>query len=132
MKYKSIVLLIIFLVLTIPLHSQQNIKVKFEDPGLEQAIRKTIDKPSGDIYASELKGLKELDGEDFNIISLKGIEYCTSLEELYLSNNQIGDLSPLIGLSSLKAIWIYRNPLSGVTKNDIIPKLKKNGVKVEY
>jgi hypothetical protein len=56
-----------------PLPAQEDIKVVFEDPGLEGAIRVAINKPTGDIYVGELKKMKTLKAEFHKIKSLKWI-----------------------------------------------------------
>jgi len=132
MKYKSIVLIVILLCLTIPLQARGDFKVEFEDTDLEKVIRTAINKPSGDIYASELMELKKLDAGSDGIISINGIEYCSSLEKLYLDDNQISDLSPLAGLTSLEALILIGNPLNDEAINDIIPLLREHGAVVYY
>jgi len=132
MKYKSIVFIAILLVSTIFLITCNESKIEFVDPGLEQAIREAIDKPSGGIYDSELKELKELKAAGWDIKSLKGIVLCTSLEVLRLSNNKINDLSPLARIQTLKLLIYGNNPLNQESKNSIIPLLRENGVDVRY
>jgi len=154
MKYKSIILIVILLAITIPLQAQEDIKVEFEEPGLEKAIRKAINKPSGDIYASELEEIKELNAEQLEIKSLKGIEHCITIENLCLASNQISDISPLAGLTSLEKLQLginkisdisplinintlevvdlWDNPLNEEAKNIIIPKLKEKEIEVIY
>jgi len=130
MKYKSMVLIVILLVLTIFLTTCGESKVEFDDPGLEQAIREAINKPFSDISARELKELKKLDAAWNEIISLIGIENCTSLEWLDLRNTHINDLSPLVNLNFLRVLYLKGNPLNEESKNNIIPKFEKNGVLV--
>lgn len=117
MRYRSAALLVILLALTIPISTQEDIKVEFEDPGLEEAIREAIKKPSGDIYASELKELKEFSGGNWNEIKyLGGIEHCTSLEGLDLIGNKISDLSPLAGLASIQVLYLDNNKIIDISR----------------
>ena len=58
--------------------------VVIPDSGLQAAIREALNKPQGDIYASELAWLRELDAASRGIQDLQGLEYCTSLEALGL------------------------------------------------
>ena len=74
--------------------------VTFPDPNLEAAIRETLNKPSGPIYASELAGLGSLSAVDRGIENLSGLQYCTNLTWLDLGFNQIGDVSPLANLTN--------------------------------
>jgi Leucine-rich repeat (LRR) protein len=115
MKSRSVILLIILLALTIPIFTQEDIEVEFEDPGLEQAIREAINKPSGDIYADDLKELKKLNAAMSNIESLRGIEYCNSIELLILMHNQISDISALAGLTSLLKLSLNNNRISNIS-----------------
>jgi len=95
--------------------------VNFPDPNLEQAIRETIDKPTGDIYSSDLVGLTELYASERGISNLTGLEHCTNLEYLDLGGNQISDISALAMLTKLQVAVLWDNqivdttPLSGLT-----------------
>ena len=97
------------------------IAVHFPDPNLEAVIRETINKPAGDIYASELLGIHTLWAIERGITDLTGMEYCENIEHLVLSINQISDISPLSGLTSLQILYLPKNqisdisPLSGLT-----------------
>jgi len=75
--------------------------VTFRDPNLEAAISRAIGKPTGDIYQSDLETLTELYASGRDIEDLSGLEYCTSLTWLSLDRNQISDLTPHSGLTSL-------------------------------
>jgi Leucine-rich repeat (LRR) protein len=76
--------------------------VVFLDGNLEAAIRYALNKPAGEaITATELAGLTELDAAQRGISNLSGIEYCTELTNLYISYNQISDISPLVDNSGL-------------------------------
>ncbi|HIJ65016.1 MAG TPA: hypothetical protein HPP77_03625, partial [Candidatus Hydrogenedentes bacterium] len=100
--------------------------VTFADANLEAVIRVAITKPTGDIYASELAGLTELDARDSDIGSLSGIEYCTGLADLDLDSNAIIDVSPLNTLVNLTTLDLYFNqiadigPLSGLTNLSVL------------
>jgi len=100
--------------------------VTFPDANLEAAIRVTISKPSGYIYASDLSGLADIDLSTKGIINLSGLEYCTALTGLSLNSNQISDLTPLAGLTNLGHLNLEYNrinnltPLAGLTKLTIL------------
>ena len=74
------------------------------EPALAAAIREQL----GDGYGwSELQqGLTTLDASGRGIQSLAGLEYCTNLEILNLSNNQISELSPLSALTKLTTLYL--------------------------
>jgi hypothetical protein len=88
--------------------TQQQI-VTFPDPQLEAAIREAINKPSGDIYSSELEGIVDLDASIRWIQDLDGLEYCSNLERLDLSWNRIISISPLRDLYSLRDLCLNQN-----------------------
>jgi hypothetical protein len=87
----------------------------FPDPSLRGAIRAAINKPTGDIYQSDLDALTALIADGLDIADLTGLQYCTSLTALYLGNNQINDISPLAGLTSLTSLRIYENQISNIS-----------------
>ena len=95
--------------------------VTFPDPNLEAAIRSAINKPTGDIYQSDLSSLTQLIANYAGIVDLTGLEYCTSLTNLSLAGNQIDNISRLSGLTSLDWVQLPANkigdisPLSGLT-----------------
>lgn len=93
-----------------------NIIVNFPDANLENVIRETISKPTGDIYAEDLCELVVLDAISKDITSIEGLQFCFNLVSLDLCVNKIIDISPLQSLTS-----IYLLDLTGNTINDITP-----------
>jgi hypothetical protein len=92
--------------------------VNFPDAGLQAAIRAAINKPTGDIHASDLTVLTALDAHNmYNqwISNLSGIEYCTNLTSLQLYENHITDLTPLAGLNKLTLLYLDHNIISSLT-----------------
>ncbi len=95
--------------------------VSFPDSNLEQAIRDAIDKPTGDIYESDLTTLTCLSADTRDILDLTGLEYCAALTDLDLDDNQIVNISPVSGLTNLTRLYLYGNqivdisPVSGLT-----------------
>jgi WD40 repeat protein len=101
-------------------------EVIFTDPNLEAAIRESIGRPDGTIYASDLKELTRLEAKEKSIADITGLEYCSNLEYLNLISNHITDLSPLSKLTRLKTLYLDDNqiadisPLAGLTSlNDL-------------
>ena len=95
--------------------------ISFPDPNLEQVIRDAINKQTGDIYKSDVFGIYNLSADAAGISSIEGLQYLENLESLYLTNDQISDLTPLANLTNLKDIGMWNNqisdisPLSGLT-----------------
>lgn len=92
-----------------------NQKVIFEDKELEDIIRQEIKKPKGDLYKSDVEGIKTLYPAFNTIESLKGIEHLTNLKVLEVHKNNIRDLSPISNLKNLKVLSISDNPISDIS-----------------
>ncbi len=89
--------------------------VNFPDPRLEAAVRSAIDKPEGDILASEVAGLETLIAREKGISDITGLEYFVSLRTLTLHRNLITDIAPLAELTSLRTLKIHYNRISDLT-----------------
>lgn len=93
----------------------------FADIGLENAVRDTIGKTSGDILKSDVAGLTELDAGKRGIASIEGIQNLAGLKTLWLYDNSISDITPLQGLTGLETLGLCNNqvrdagPVSGMT-----------------
>lgn len=90
--------------------------ISFPDAYFEQAVRNGINKPNGDIYASDVNQITEFyaDGID-SIESIEGIQYFTQLQNLNLYSNQISDISPLSGLINLTQLGLQINQISDIS-----------------
>jgi Leucine-rich repeat (LRR) protein len=73
-----------------------------------------LNKSSGGIYSGELAALTFLNLGGLNISSITGLQYCTSLETLYLYNNNVTDLTPLQNLTTLKQLLASSNPVGSI------------------
>ncbi len=69
---------------------------------------------------------------DNQISDLTPLQGLTSLTKLYLPENCISDLFPLLGLSVLVYLDLDYNPLSATAIKDQIPQLRDNGVGVAF
>jgi len=73
----------------------------FPDPNLEAVIRENLNKPESPIYMADMETIIILEAQDRDISDLTGLEFCTNLQELQLSQNNISDLSPVASLTKL-------------------------------
>ena len=83
--------------------------------GLEAAIREAIGKPTGDIYNTDLEGMKYLDASGRSISNLEGIQNCVDLEWIELGDNEIIDISALSSLTNLKALGLKNNQIVDIS-----------------
>ena len=67
--------------------------VSFTDSNFEAVVRLAIEKPTGDIFTSDLSTLEMLDVDAKKIGSLDGLSYFTNLKALYCNDNP--DLSSI-------------------------------------
>jgi hypothetical protein len=93
--------------------------VNFPNPDIEVAIRKAIEKPTGNIYDTDLIGLKRLSVYIFETSpTIEGLQYCVDLEYLALlyafekGSYYCYDIGPLSGLTNLTEINLV---LLGIT-----------------
>lgn len=89
--------------------------VNIPDIMLEMSIRYAIDKPTGDLYASDIGSLHYLYTSSFGITCLTGLEYAIGLRDLSLGNNLISDLSPLSNLINLRYLNLHNNLFSDLS-----------------
>ncbi|MBP8128736.1 MAG: leucine-rich repeat domain-containing protein [Candidatus Hydrogenedentes bacterium] len=91
--------------------AQGAVIVEFSDRGLEERVRDTIDKPTGDILDTDLLYLTYLDARESAISDLTGLEYCVNLLHLNLRHNHVRDLQPIARLTKLDSCYLTRNGL---------------------
>ncbi len=89
--------------------------VAFPDPGLEEAIRSHVSKPSGDIFSSDVDTIRYFMAVEAGISDLSGMEYLTSLASAQLGNNSIADLAPLGHLENLVGLYLNANQVSDLS-----------------
>jgi Leucine-rich repeat (LRR) protein len=90
-------------------------KIVFKDPKLEEAIRNRLDKPSGDIYKSDLEKLDWLVLDGGGIIDLSGIEYCVNLTQLTVRYNEVTDIAPVAALTKIENLYIEYTPVQDIS-----------------
>lgn len=96
-------------------------QVIFPDTNLEATVRNTLfiervrrkdeallKKPlAEEITAAEFGKFTIMEAVGKNITSLHGLKCCTNLKDLYLSDNQISDISPLASLGKLTVLSFF-------------------------
>ena len=88
--------------------------VIWDDPNLEKAARGYLHF-KGDLSVANAAKVKKLELKKANIHSINALRYFTGLEELYLSDNLIEDLSPLKDLDKLYRIHLENNFVSDLS-----------------
>lgn len=91
--------------------------VDFPDANLEAAIRTAIGKPTGDIYNTDLVGVgfDTLSAPGAGIVNLEGLQYCVDLMNVDLSDNAVGDFSPLATLTQMTYLSLVNTTLCDLT-----------------
>ena len=100
---------------------------------IDTAIRKSLDKETGEITEADLAMVTKLDLANKDIVDLAALAGMTELEFLNLNGNWIIDLAPLAGLTKLKVLGLTDNritdpaPLAAMTA---LKDLRLNGNKI--
>jgi Leucine-rich repeat (LRR) protein len=103
--------------------TEADLSITFADTSLETVVRSNINKPTGDIFLSDVTELKSFDAHGSDIVNLNGIEYLIELTELNLGDNRISDLSPLSSLTNLTWLLLEGNPLGDMSALSGLNKL---------
>jgi|TARA_B100001971_G_scaffold212606_1_gene243262 hypothetical protein len=82
---------------------------------IERVIRQVLNKPKGALTAADLKKVKALDLQGFNLTDITPLAKLTELERLMLSYNKVQDLKPLKGLTKLKRLHMGENQITDIT-----------------
>jgi uncharacterized protein (TIGR03067 family) len=96
----------------------------FADKNLEQAVRRFLHDPEGELTLEKLQTVSSLDGSGKNISKLDGLEKCKNLLEIKLSKNQIVDLAPLKELSNLQSLDLSANKIADISALKGLTKLQ--------
>ena len=120
--------------LTIILSDTVLSEVKLPDPNLRAVVETLLGKASGaTITTADMARLTHLHARNIDISDLTGLESATNLTYLSLNDNNISDISPLVGntgLGSRDHVHLWGNPLSNLSLNAHIPALRDRGVRV--
>jgi len=95
--------------------------VGFQDPGLETAVRESLNKPAGAITREDIKGLQQLDASQRNIADLARLEFAINLVSLNLAGNRIESIREIENLQNLKYLNLAHNHI-----RDISPLVKNS------
>src|SRR5882724_6921050 len=85
--------------------------VSIPDPGLEAAIRETLQKPDGPLTGQDMLSLTTLTAISRNISNVQGLENAHNLAFLNLESNQLASISFSAGLTNLSFLDLGLNPL---------------------
>ncbi|AEY67298.1 Ig-like domain-containing protein [Clostridium sp. BNL1100] len=102
--------------------------VYIADPNLEKAVRSAISKPTGDILKSDMLKITYLNAKYLDIVSLEGIQYAKNLFMLYLTDNQVGDISQLSELTNLQYLFLNYNNIKSLIPLEKLSKLYMLGL----
>ncbi|MEE8374162.1 MAG: leucine-rich repeat domain-containing protein, partial [Dehalococcoidia bacterium] len=96
--------------------------ITFPDSNLELAVRRAIyeqlGKQTNDIRQSDLEQLTSLfdmGSSRGEIHNLYGLENCINLQQLFLYQNSIDDISPLSGLTELTTLILAGNEVTDIS-----------------
>ena len=77
---------------------------------IEKAIRKELNKPTGELTKADLEKVTVLDLESNQLTSVSPLVGLSKLEVLGLCTNRLIDVSALAGLKQLKELHLQDNP----------------------
>jgi len=108
--------------------------VPIPDGALNGAVRDAIEaltgtRPLGDLYTDDLEGLTTINASAKGVKSLAGLEYCTDLTHLYVSENEIADIGVLLDIPSLVLVDLQGNDLDAAACA-VVATLEGRGVTV--
>ena len=96
----------------------------FEDSNLQNTVRQALGGSQGSITPQRVASLTKLVIGPSGIHSLVGLGQLTNLEFLWLSENQIVDVSPLVQLTNLEFLLLSGNQIADVTPLAQLTNLK--------
>ena len=77
-------------------------KISFEDPVLEQAIKKELMLDAdADIIKEDVQAIQKLSLVNYGITSLDGLQYFKNVKSLDISGNKITDISPISAMAGM-------------------------------
>jgi len=90
--------------------------IAFKDVNFENAIRKSINKPTGNITETDVQKITKLSIHELKSIKdISGIEYFTNLREFNLTDSSVSDISSLSRLTKLRKLSLPNNEIVDIT-----------------
>ncbi|HET7102395.1 MAG TPA: SUMF1/EgtB/PvdO family nonheme iron enzyme [Terriglobia bacterium] len=111
---KSILSIVLTLAISSFITTASAQEVIIPDPGLNAAVRETLNKPAGPLTEQDMLGLTVLNAHDRNISNLAGLEAARNLNTLLLFNNHLTNFS-LPTLTNLGSLTLSGNSLTNVS-----------------
>ena len=87
-------------------------EVSIPDPGLNAAVRETLQKPVGPLTKQDMLGLTSLNAGNRNITNAAGLDAARNLVGLLLYSNHLTDFSLPGGLTHLAFLDLTGNQLT--------------------
>jgi len=88
--------------------------VYFPDSSLESAVRASINQPFGCLLAGALQGARTVEASGLAISNLEGLENCTNLTDLDLSNNSVKNIGALTNLQNIVSLDLSNNQITRI------------------
>jgi len=101
-----------------------SVKVSIPDKALEAIVRRTINKPTGDIYTGDGKNLTGIFDNGEGVKSLEGLQYFSNLKSIQLSQTSVTDLKPLEKMTQLEMLDLYKSNISDISILNGLKNLK--------
>lgn len=95
------------------------------DPNLDRAVRLELNKPDGDLTASDMLSLTNLSAPNCGILSLAGLEKALHLQALDWAVNNLTNIAPLANLPELFDLDLCFSPIVDYSPLATLPRLSK-------
>lgn len=99
--------------------------IRFPDTNLDAALRVALNRDVGSIRVADLEKLRSFDGTGAGITNLSGLDKAVNLQELYLEENNIVDISPLSTMHALRALNLRDNQIVTLTPLSTLTTLRE-------
>ena len=87
--------------------NESNSLIKIYDKNFEKIIRKSINKPKGDIYYNDIKDTEEISISSVSVSDIRPLAYFKNLKKLYLLSCQgVDNIKPISNLNKLESLVI--------------------------